>query len=536
MRTQLGRPARIATAVVIALLVLPATVMPAYGLSHAIFQRSSPATSATDHGQVVDAAAQAGLSITIAAVEGSSEPDAIAIQATPSNAAAVSQIYFYIDNTFERTDLAAPYCLGGNSNGLCKPFDTSELTDGSHTVTVYMSYNRGSLESKATFSVANGGTAVAPLATSPIATVGDPSATADRPPTYPPYVGLNVYELASDPGVNLGCGASFNGRWASFFSSLPAGTVVRFWATQQMATSAAHPQQLDWTALNSVFNTAAAYHVRLIPVLGNEWTDCDGSRAVQKDLSWFQGGYTSNNDEGPMSYLAWVRSMVARYARSRATYLWEPMNEAQAANIGGSCAESSAAQALRSFFDRVGDTIHSIDPAHQVESGLLGEGNCGTAGGDYAYVGASPGIDVLTYHDYYPPDQVEGGDQWNGIAMRIAQAAALDKPILVGEDGILAGTGCGETLNQRAISFQARGRSQFAAGAIGMLMWNLGKVAIKLHLRHRARRSVLATPSWTRLSTAIPHMKHRNKQRRPLVSVTSNVPGAFAICVSLDGE
>ncbi len=477
MRIHLG--GAVATVTVTALVVLAASVLPAYGLPQAVSQ-GSPATSSAAtatgatgqaQGRVADATTTAGLTVSIAAAEGSSEPGRITIQAIPSNAVAVSQIYFYIDNSFEGTDLAAPYCLGGNSNGVCNPFNTSALTAGTHTVTAYMSYSLGSLQSEATFSAVKGAP-VPPVTTGPPTTVGDPPTPTDPSPTATPYVGLNVYELASDPGVNLGCGASFSGRWASFFSSLPTGTVVRFWATQQMATGAANPQQLDWNALDSVFSTAAAHHVHLIPVLGNEWTNCDGSQAVQKGLSWFQGGYTSNRDEGPLSYLAWVRAIVSRYASSPATYLWEPMNEAQATNADGSCTESSAAQALRSFFDVVGGMIHSIDPAHQVESGLFGEGNCGTADGDYSYVGASPGIDVLAYHDYYPPGQVEGGDQWNGIAVRIAQAAALHKPILVGEDGIVAGTGCGETLNQRAAAFEARSQAQFAAGAMGMLLWN----------------------------------------------------------------
>ena len=34
--------------------------------------------------------------------------------------------------------------------------------------------------------------------------------------------------------------------------------------------------------------------------------------------------------------------------------------------------------------------------------------------GDYQYVSASPGIDVLSYHDYYGPAAL-GGDQWNGL-------------------------------------------------------------------------------------------------------------------------
>ena len=70
---------------------------------------------------------------------------------------------------------------------------------------------------------------------------------------------------------------------------------------------------------------------------------------------------------------------------------------------------------------------------------MMGGGECGAAGSDYEYVSASPGVDVLSYHDYYVGAPM-GGDQWNGIAIRIAQAVALDKPIIAGEMGLDAGT------------------------------------------------------------------------------------------------
>jgi mannan endo-1,4-beta-mannosidase len=402
------------------------------------------------------------------------------VEAVPTNAVAVSQVFWYLDSTFEGTDLSAPYCLGGTAaDGSCTPLDTSGLADGTHTVSAYMSYNQGSLESQATFTVEGGVVTTTPSApASTTTTTAPPTTTTTAPTTSPsssvstPFIGLNVYELASAPGVNLGCGQSFNGQWASFFSSLPKGTVVRFWATQQMATSAADPSELDWTVLDQVFSTAATYGIHLIPVLGNEWTNCDGLAAVQKTLPWFEGGYQSNTDEGPVPYLQWVQAIVSRYASSPATYMWEPINEPQPTNADGTCTSSTAAQALRGFFTEVGGAIHSIDPTHPVESGLLGEGNCGTANGDFAIVGSSPGIDVLTYHDYYPADETEGGDQYNGIAKRIAQAKELGKPILVGEDGIEAGNGCSISLSQRAGDFAGRADAQFAAGAMGMLFWD----------------------------------------------------------------
>ena len=83
----------------------------------------------------------------------------------------------------------------------------------------------------------------------------------------------------------------------------------------------------------------------------------------------------------------------------------------------------------------------------------------------YQSVGASPGIDVLSVHDYYGSAPL-GGDQWNGLAERFAQAKALNKPIITGEAGIVAGTGqsgC-ESLQQRAVDMSAKMAAQFADG------------------------------------------------------------------------
>ncbi len=67
-----------------------------------------------------------------------------------------------------------------------------------------------------------------------------------------------------------------------------------------------------------------------------------------------------------------------------------------------------------------------------------------------------------------------GGDQWNGMAERFAQAKALDKPIITGEAGIVAGdgqSGC-ESLQQRALDMSAKMTAQFAAGDSAFLVWN----------------------------------------------------------------
>jgi hypothetical protein len=180
-----------------------------------------------------------------------------------------------------------------------------------------------------------------------------------------------------------------------------------------------------------------------------------------------------------------LQAIVNRYKSSPALGMWEPISEAEASTCPtqfepSDCSgnqtcpdEATAAQALRSFFDVVGGEFHALDPDHLVESGLLGGGQCGTQGADYQFVSASPGIDVLSYHDYYPPTDPVGGDQWNGLAVRFGQAAALDKPIIGGEAGIIAGTGAGCLSDaQRSMDALAKVQAQISAGSSGVLLWD----------------------------------------------------------------
>ena len=134
--------------------------------------------------------------------------------------------------------------------------------------------------------------------------------------------------------------------------------------------------------------------------------------------------------------------------------------------------EAAAAAALRYFYDTVGGEIHALDPNHLVENGLLGGGQCGTQGSDYQYVSASPGVDVLSYHDYYGAVPI-GGDQWNGLAVGFDQAAALGKPIIGGEVGLDADASpdC-MNLTTRNADFGSKIQAQFSAGSSGVLAWD----------------------------------------------------------------
>ena len=307
------------------------------------------------------------------------------------------------------------------------------------------------------------------------------------------FVGVNAYEIGTVWGTNAGCGDMVSqAQLNQLFSSMPANSLVRFWAYQETIATDVHTGLLDWAPLDRVFNTAAAYHQRLVVALTGQGSGCDAGH--WQDPSWYMSGFkqvfnTPSDSDGkglmPLSYWQYMQDVVNRYKGSPALGMWEPVSEPEAStcpvqyqptNCSGhqTCPnEAAAAQALRHFFDAVGGEIHSLDPHHLVESGLLGSGQCGASGSDYAFVSASPGIDVLSYHDYYPADEAIGGDQWNGLAVRFSQAASLGKPIIGGELGITAGNGAGcLSLGSRASDVRSKIGSQMHAGSSGVLVWD----------------------------------------------------------------
>lgn len=307
------------------------------------------------------------------------------------------------------------------------------------------------------------------------------------------FTGFNAYQLATDNGTNAGCGSMASpAQIGSFFASLRPDSLVRFWAFQGAMATNIQTGQIDWQPLDNVFYQAARYHVYLIPTISDQSGTCDGNH--WQNVAWYSGGFkhvydTATSTDGvgltPLSYWDYMNELVSRYADSPALGMWEPMSEAEASSCpapssGGSCYqyrtcpnEAASSSALEYFYTTVGAQIHAIDPTHLVEAGFLGGGECGLSGSDYESVGASPGIDVLSVHDYYGAAPL-GGDQYNGVAVRFAQAEALDKPIITGEVGIEAGigqSGC-VSLQQRAVDMAAKMASQFATGDSAFLVWD----------------------------------------------------------------
>ena len=284
--------------------------------------------------------------------------------------------------------------------------------------------------------------------------------------------GVNAYELATDWSVNAGCGAQVD--LDSFFGSLAPHTLVRFDAYQAMAINK-NTGAFDFGPIDRVFAAAAKYHQLVLPVLTGQDGGCDNG--VYKQRSWYTSGWTSVlGTANRVSFHDWVQLAVTRWSGQAALAGWELVGEPEDPVCGeatcnwqyNTCPSDSAA-VLRSFMDTAGSLVRGIDPAHLIFAGFTGGGQCGTGGSDYQYVSASSGIDVLEYHQYGADGVALPGDQWNGLAARLNQAAAVGKPLLVAELG--ENTGSCESTTTRATHFDSVMTGQRNAGSAGLLAW-----------------------------------------------------------------
>ena len=306
------------------------------------------------------------------------------------------------------------------------------------------------------------------------------------------FTGVNAYELATEWGVNAGCGANLtSSQLKALFSSLPPNSLVRFWAFQGTMATNTRTGEIDWQPINRIFSAAAAHGQRLIPVITDQGGTCDGGH--WQDPDWYDGGFkavynspstTDGTGRESQSYWTYLQEIVNRYKDSPALGMWEPISEAEAsscpsADQPANCLghqicpdERASARALRHFFDVVGARIHSLDPNHLVESGLLGGDQCGIVGADYKFVSASSGIDVMGYHDYYGYSP-KGSAGWQVLETRMRQARSLNKPFIAGEVGMKAGPGPGcVSLARRNRDMESKISELAAVGVSGSLVWN----------------------------------------------------------------
>ncbi len=287
------------------------------------------------------------------------------------------------------------------------------------------------------------------------------------------FTGLNVYNANSDGW----CWFEYSD--AEFHQALtdmgPGVNVIRAWFFQPLATTPGG--QRDWSRFDRTLQIAGQHGVRVIVTLTDQWGECGATGTNPfKDRTWYESGYeTEILPDAIVPYRDWVSEVVTRYQDDPNVAFWQLINEAEVDEVIGGVTQAcppgnEPADILRSWAQDVGGLVKSIDSNHLVSLGTIGNGQCGAQGAQYGYVHDIPEIDLCEYHDYGSPNVGIPGDQFNGLQVRLDQCAAIDKPLFIGEAGIIPDD-VGGTLQDRADAFAEKMDAQFDAGVVGFLAW-----------------------------------------------------------------
>ncbi|WP_225728535.1 MULTISPECIES: beta-mannosidase [unclassified Nocardia] len=286
--------------------------------------------------------------------------------------------------------------------------------------------------------------------------------------------GFDAPQLGTNWSLNYGCGAQVD--LDAYFGRLPPDALTRFNVFQALAVDKT-TDALDFRALDAVFRAAERHRQLVIAVLAPQDGGCDDQQFKQRQ--WYADGWTRADPQpgrAVMSFRDWVGTAVARWHDVPVLAGWELVGEPETSVCtNGACdlvhrtCPPDAARVLRRFIDDAGAIIRAKDPGRLIFAGFTGGGQCGTAGDDYRFVGASPHLDVLDYHDYSPNLDTLPGDAHDGLAVRLRQARELGKPLLLAEVGMRAGS-CRSLLDRRR-DLETKLVTDRNAGVDGALIW-----------------------------------------------------------------
>jgi len=277
------------------------------------------------------------------------------------------------------------------------------------------------------------------------------------------FTGLNIYNANSRNNCWYSLGND-DGALDKVLTDIGPVTAFRAWFFQRLATTNG---TRDWAAFDRTLVAARARGLKVIVTLADQWGACEDDRsAIYKTEAWYKGGYLGVQAGALTSYREWVREVVTRYRDDATILAWQLMNEAETMVArGGEC---SPASVLKTWATDMATVVKSIDSRHLLSLGTMGSGQCGSVYLEYESLHSIPAIDLCEYHDYALGAMP--GDQWNGLAFRLEQCAALDKPLFVGEVGISLAAANGDR-QRRADLLSAKVSTQRAAGVVGHSVW-----------------------------------------------------------------
>ncbi|MCJ1715116.1 hypothetical protein [Curtobacterium sp. VKM Ac-2922] len=320
------------------------------------------------------------------------------------------------------------------------------------------------------------------------------------------YAAPNAFVQSSTQ--NQGCGQIVDDEdqtWETQQIAATGSNVIRVWFYQKYYQDylANNPSGSGWMPYIQLLQQAKAAGLRVIPVLVNEWNQCDREDGSLNDgnalsVNFYKSGYTSSQFGYQYSAKAWS-AMVAREFSpnspdAAAAGLWrqiafyQVVNEAEADNPSSAASTPAADQGLmtkedgsvacapggaavlNAFAQDMGSTIKSAyvgssgATAPLISFGSMGIGQCGVSSSvadptgaanvdDFGEVYSANSIDICDVHDYDAEDQSDPSYQWYGIPENSLEQRIADcgtKPLVITEAGVEANVSAGDTQHHNA--------------------------------------------------------------------------------------
>lgn len=294
------------------------------------------------------------------------------------------------------------------------------------------------------------------------------------------FVGFNLWRAnVSFTLPNTGYLVNNGTTLADTLAAVTAGgahmNVFRAWFFQQLVTPTT--SGYTWDPFDKTLSVAAAAGFKVIACLADEW-NFEGPPV--KDSAWFTTNYATTAYSGTANsvaynenvpYKQYVADVAARYRNNTAIAFWELGNEFDVQ--AGGTPQAGDVTTLSNFVTDVTGVIKAADPNHMISLGVGGNGNAGTIGADYQTIHALSGLDLCSFHDYYGAANATAFETNNGLNTRIPQAAAVNKPLYIGECGIHLNTApVSGSASSRASYLDAKMSAQLAMqGMSGYLPW-----------------------------------------------------------------
>lgn len=251
-------------------------------------------------------------------------------------------------------------------------------------------------------------------------------------------------------------GSCWNSNWTTaqmdtFFAAIPSNSIARFFAP---------PGGTDSVALvESIVHEADKYNIHLLISLSvaGVYGQCDAADSDSTGSGKTAAYYTDAVKSGS-PYSNWVKSVVTPLANDPGVAIWEIVNEpwhggatiSQAGGAAGATTYTNAAAAII----RAAETAGAGSPKQLI---TLGPADIGETGGVSGMESIFKNIDVVDDHDYSGDLGGSTAYDSNELSELVQIGKALNKPYMIDEAGVEAGSNCSSSNIQNAWDNQSAG-------------------------------------------------------------------------------